>query len=439
MKKLFLIIVLTLLLIFSFSCQIIDILFGISQDIKFDSNEFNLSLSYNLASPEGGNKITSFELGKILLISYIDTNSGNLYFKYKKLGEGNINSQFLGDILDGNNNSFFLSTGFDFASQPNPSSYLPVFEKFDETNFYIYFLDSNYFLHKMELKLFYDFNNISYKLLINNSQTYSEAVDINFPQYNNAKLFNLKKSRKIGYMSLYNNTGYIVCWDKEQISYFKKINFTKSEYNLSSILNTTMVEYDNNKIYAACIAFNNLDTKNYLLIYSVDIDTGNCFEIYESKIEDKIASNSSIKMLYIAEKNKLYIAWSYTKDGKDYISISEFDYSTKKLIDRLKIDITGKYLVDIDLKRLFTNGISNSNLFIVYLTNDATNDYQFTNGFIKTNNFSDSSWSLDIIKAFSNNNICIYSNFADSSYPFINYSIYDNSAYSLSYGLSLIY
>jgi hypothetical protein len=307
----------------------------------------------------------------------------------------------------------------------------------DENSIDFYFLDSTYYLQKRKLKLFYDFNYNSYNFSINDSQTSSYPVDSDFPQDNNAILYNLKKSGKIGYMSFYNNTVYIVSWGKEDLTNFNRINFIIPDYNLTQNLYSTMVEYDTNKIYVASIALNNSDGEYYLIIYSVDLESRDYNKLYESKYEGKKTFYSTIKMSYIEEKNKLYIAWGYSKDGKDYVSISEFDFKTKKLVDRLKIDISGKYLVDIDIKRLFASGISGSNFFIVYLVNDISGN-QYNVGYVKTDDFSDSNWSYNIIKGFTSE--LIFSNFADSSsYLFINLSRYDNSVPQLYYNLSLIY
>jgi len=112
-----------------------------------------------------------------------------------------------------------------------------------------------------------------------------------------------------------------------------------------------------------------------------------------------------------------------------------------KLYDRINIDITGKELVDIDLKQIIFSGVKTSDLYLVYSINSGSDQNYFIVDFIKTNNFADSNWNLIKIEDDILGTDLVYTKISDSSYLFIDISRYSTSSspYTIHYNLFLTY
>lgn len=431
MKKVIMIILLFLFISSFISCQLVFSLFDENQITQYNILNRKFNINYNLTNSDKGCKISSIQINDILLISYVSPDNGNIYFKYLKLDEKSIyNEDNLYNLTDENDIPLFFNTGFDFQSISHPYVYIPYMGKIIDNVIALYYIDSNYCLHKEDIKLIYDYSKKRYTYQIVSSNFNENPVESGLSD-STGKLYNLKKSDKIGYVTFYNNLFYVVTWDKNDITNMNKINFSISGYNTYEKLNSNIIECYWNKIFIANIV--DEYAINYLVLYYVDLFTGESVLLYESKTEGKKTYNSNIKMLYIEEQNKLYLAWSYNKDGKNYVAISELDFTNKKLIDRFKIDITGKNIEDIDLRRTFKNS---SNLFLVYSTNTTDSTNEFVALVINTNNFDNSNWSSKQIYKNQVSNSLIYNNIFDSDYCIIGQTIY-NDINELDYQLYL--
>ncbi len=432
MKKVIIIILIFLFISSVISCQLVVSLFDENQITQYDILNRKFDINYNLTYSDKGCKISSIQINDILLVSYINPLNGNIYFKYLRLDQKSIyNEDNLYNLADENDIQLSFSTGFDFQSISHPYVYIPYMEKITDNVIALYYIDSNYCLHEEDIKLNYDYSKKRYTYQIVSSNFNENPVESALLSKSTGKLYNLKKSDKIGYVTFYNNLFYVVTWDKNNIFNMNKINFSISGYNIYEELNSNIIEYNWNKIIIANIA--DEYATNYLILNYVDLFTQQSVLLYDSKIEGKTTYNSNIKMLYIEEQNKLYIAWSYNKDGKNYIAISELDFTNKKLIDRFKIDITGKNMEDIDLRRTFKNS---SNLFLVYSTNTTDSTNEFVALVINTYDFDNSNWSSNQIYKNQVSNSLIYNNIFDSDYCIIGQSIY-NDINELDYQLYL--
>lgn len=444
MKKLISIFLITLFIFSLTSCQLISALTNSYNQIILSINHYSDDSfrSYTLNNIDSGNKISSFTLNDNLILSYIDITDGTIKFLVKETDEANLFNErsFYGvkNLVD--NEDYEIPTNFNFNINVHPKSYLTIFDKIDFNIFSFYYLNSDYCLAKKELKIVKSFNN-DYSLTIYRFEELSTISNNNqfenLPESYNAILYYLNKSQKIAYVTFYNNLYYIVGWDKNLLNY-SLINFTgESNYNFSDYDNSNIIEYNYNKIYVASTNQYYIDSNYYLIIYKVDFSDNSYEKIYNSKDEGKIANNIPIKMLYIEENGKLYIAWSYKENAKDYLVISEYNFQSKRLLDKIKIDITGNILADLDLKRISVNGIKSSNLKIAYcLTNSSLNNNLFY-GIIKTDNFSVSNWSIAIGNEFIYENI-YYLSISNSPYFFTTVSKY-NSSNKIQYGLFLIH
>lgn len=423
MKKVIMIILLFLFISSFISCQLVVSLFDENQIIQYNILNQKFNINYNLTYLDKGCKISSIQINDILLISYIDPVNGNIYFKYLKLDQKSIyNEDNLYNLADENDIPLSFSTGFNFQSSSHPYVYIPYMRKITDNIIALYYIDSNYYLHEEDIKLIYDYSKKRYTYQIVSSNFSVNPVESALLSKSTGKLYNLKKSDKIGYVTFYNNLFYVVTWDKNNIFNMNKINFSISGYNLYEELNSNIIEYNLDKIIIANIA--DEYATNYLILNYVDLFTRESGLLYDSKIEGKTTYNSNIKMLYIEEQNKLYLAWSYSKDGKNYVAISELDFTNKKLIDRFKIDITGKNMEDIDLRRTFKNS---SNIFLVYSTNTTDSTNEFVALVINTYNFDNSNWSSNQIYKNQVSNSLIYNNIFDLDYCIIGQSIYNDS------------
>ncbi len=435
MKKLTLFFMFFLIILMS-SCQLISTLINQDLSIKLQRCENDLA-SFAPSPSDSGSKIVSIELNGILLIAYIDLTNNTLKFYVKSLTEENIEQTQPLEVYDSMNpnNVFQISTDFPFELDPHPIYYLPVIEKVGENYIKIFYLDSQYHLYYDFLKLTWDYLNKKYLFqILDPSPIMSDTI----PGYSvdhNAILYDLQKSNKIAHFSLWNDQAFIYHWDKNNIGQASYANFNiqapdLTYYTLYSSLYTTIVECDINKIFAANIGVKD-GTENYLIINRVNLEDNTYEKIYDSFSENKITYNIPIKLVYIEELNKLYVAWGYQENSKNYLAISEFDFIKRKLNDRLRIDITGTQISSLDIKRSKVNGINGSNLNIVYSTVGVADDNKFVVAIIKTNNFSDSNWSIFSICDELISSSKYFANIVNSSYLILNVSKYLNSNTSL--------
>jgi len=156
--------------------------------------------------------------------------------------------------------------------------------------------------------------------------------------------------------------------------------------------------------------------------FNINDETIEPITIYNTNEDSKIPDTKSFKLIYIEEKDKLYLSWAYSKGGKKYLAISEVDRKNKLIIDRIKYEITGYDLLNIDVKQSVVAGIKTSNLNVVYsLYKNSDSSVIFTFGILNTNGFSDSNWSFS--KAEQTDNVYEYPNIADSSNFFIDLNV----------------
>lgn len=440
MKKIILIIIIIMLYTF-YSCQIITTLLNSNDDVILKVNNFSFNINpQTISSGDKGCKSSSFVLDNLIISSLVNISNGQIKFYVKNL---NNNSQFaIAQVYLGETNSNFnIETGFDFTNIPNPFYYLPIFEKPNNNiggSFIFYFLNSQFVLNKFYCQISENIQDSSYKINILSSEPCGSIIT-GLNNFHTARLYNLEKSDKIAYMTFINDFCFIYKWDKDKIEEEYTTNsFGILNFNLNPFTKASLCEYDEDKLYTAFIGKSIQDNNYYLILSSLNLTNDNNQVIYNSKNENKIANNYPVKLIYISERNKLYIAWSFKENSKDYVAISEYNITTNKLNDIIKIDITGKALEDINISQNIMNGIKNSTLFLSYSlsTTDSTNKYLLY--LIKTNNFSDDNWNIyKIIEETTGGNV-YFSSFSQN-FPYImNISNYNYNYNQLNYSIYLV-
>ncbi len=419
-KKILIILILIIFFLLTFSCQLISLIFDDSSRLDFGWTNFETDVCFENLVDQNYRIITSsYQFNDYLFISYINLNDNYIYFKVKNIQEKHLyeNMFYPVNSYENQNENIKINSTFEFGNYDNhPLDYIPLFEKINDTIFNFYYLNSSFALNK-----------ITYKFIPNALQEnfYFEQLDIKSSEVQtflnpakNAILYNLFKSNKIAYITSDTTTQkcYIIFWDKQELT-FKLIELSGGTFD--SFNYSTLVEYDTNQIFLAIIKDSDLYIYDFCNINDETIEP---ITIYNTNEDSKIPDTKSFKLIYIEEKDKLYLSWAYSKGGKKYLAISEVDRKNKLIIDRIKYEITGYDLLNIDVKQSVVAGIKTSNLNVVYsLYKNSDSSVIFTFGILNTNGFSDSNWSFS--KAEQTDNVYEYPNIADSSNFFIDLNV----------------